>query len=260
MKKLYFLLFLQALAFAVFAQANEFGLGYQLSLPQSEMKNGWNAGHGIQLSYFRHFEKAKWLSVGGNFGIGGYAMETQPQEYMFRDGTITNTDVILSSSLGSAALSTRMTAFTSKTVMPFVELQSGYFWMYSSLYIEDPSDPFGCKALESKTLVNSGTFFGSVGGGVQILLGKANYRGRHLLEMGARSVFGNNLEYANMNRIYNDHEVTSEPLPAKGEKPLMVTFINVSTNEQHEHSVAELYNHPLRALQFNVQYAYRFGK
>jgi hypothetical protein len=261
MKKLYMFLFASVLVLSVSAQLNEFGIGYQLSLPQLKMKDGWSSGHGIQLSYFRHFKEADWLSVGTNIGIGSYAMKNQPQQYRFSDGTITNTTATLSSSLGSAALAVRLSPLAGKKAMPFIEIQGGNFWMHSTLFIADPTDPLGCRALENKTLVKSGTMFASAGAGLQLLLGKGKKNDLHFLEISARSLFGNNLEYANMNRLYHDHTSVTNPTPeAPNEKPLVVRFINVTTNVQHEHTVAELYNHPLRVLQFNVQYAYRFSK
>ncbi len=261
MKKLYLLSFFAIAFFGTQAQLNEFGVGYQLSLPQLTMKEGWNAGHGIQLSYFRHFKEADWLSAGTNIGIGSYAMKNQPQQYRFSDGSITNTTAALSSSIASAALAVRLSSFDDKKIRPFVELQGGHFWMYSTLFIEDPTDPLGCRALENRTLVKSGTMFASAGAGFQFLFGKGSKKDLHFLEISARSLFGNNLEYANMKRLYHNHTLATNPTTASpGERPLVLTFINVTTNAQHEHTVAELYNHPLRVLQFNVQYAYRFSK
>jgi p-aminobenzoyl-glutamate transporter AbgT len=69
------------------------------------------------------------------------------------------------------------------------------------------------------------------------------------------------MEYANMNRLYNHAEVTGNPMPdpEMGETPLMVTFINASTSQQHMHTVAELYNHPLRMVQIQLQYVVRMN-
>ncbi|HSK11787.1 MAG TPA: hypothetical protein VK907_01175, partial [Phnomibacter sp.] len=174
----------------------------------------------------------------------------------------TNTTANLTSSLGQFAFAARVSPLASKKVSPFFELQAGYFNMSSRIYIEDPTDPLGCRALEERNIVNSGTSFWSPGAGVQIFLGKGKNNEMHSLEVAARNIRGGKLEYANMNRLYHDHGQTGEPEPdlTKGEFPYMVTFVNVTTNEQHQHSVAELYKHPLRVLQFNVTYSYRFGK
>ncbi len=246
-----------------FSQLNEVTIGYQLSLPQSAMKNGCYSGHGLHFGNFRHFKYVKGFSVGADFGIGSYASVSHPQQYVFRDGSITNTEAVLSSSLYYASLAARYVPFSRKNVSTFIEVQGGYFGMYSSIFIADPLDPLGCRALENRNLVGSGTAYWSPGAGLQILLNKNPKREVHTLTLGTRFISGRALEYANMNRIYHNHSngpVQPSLEPSNGESPLMITFINVATNERHEHSVAELYTHPLRALQFNLSYSYRFGK
>jgi hypothetical protein len=151
----------------------------------------------------------------------------------------------------------------SKKFSPFAEIQGGYLGMFSDLYIEDPRDPLGCRPLESNTLVSSGSLFFALGGGIQLYLGQGKKDGKqkHLLELSARTLWGGEMEYANMNRLYNHAEVTGNPMPdpEMGETPLMVTFINASTSQQHMHTVAELYNHPLRMVQIQLQYVVRMN-
>lgn len=263
MKKNYFLLFTLLASLHVFAQKHEFGIGYQLSLPRQMMEKGWNNGHGLNLDYFFHPKTVKGLSLGTQLGYGLYASQSQPQQYKFSDGTITNTTVDLSSSIASASLSARFAPWVSKKISPFAEIQGGYLGMFSDLYIEDPTDPLGCRALESNTLVSSGTLFYALGGGIQVFIGKSkdNPKNIHLLELSARTLWGGEMEYANMNRLYNHADVTGNPMPdpETGEKPLMVTFINASTSQQHMHTVAELYNHPLHMLQIQLQYVFRLN-
>ncbi|MCU0387861.1 MAG: hypothetical protein MUE71_04575 [Chitinophagaceae bacterium] len=262
MNKLYTFLIALLFSLASFGQLNQVTFGYQLSLPQATMKNGWNSGHGIHFGYHRYFKAIEGFSLGADIGIGNYALERQPQQYVFEDGTITNTEASLSSSLAYGALAARYEPLWRNKLSPFIEIQGGYFGMYSSLFIEDPRDPLGCRALESKDVVSSGTAFWSPGLGFDLELGK-DKNDIHGLALSARYVMGGQLEYANMNRLYHTHNGQTNGQPENtvaGESPLMVTFINVTTNQLHEHSVAELYNHPLRVLQFNLTYTYRFGK
>ncbi len=260
MKKLYLSAIVLMVSTIGFAQQHEFGIGYQLSLPRQMMEKGWNSGHGLNMDYFFHFKKVKGFSLGTHLGYGSYASQSQPQEYKFSDGTITQTTVDLSSSIASGSLSARYAPFIHKKVSPFAEIQGGYMDMFSDLYIEDPKDPLGCRALESNTLINSGSLFYAVGGGLQVYIGKSE-KNKHLLELSARTLWGGEMEYANMNRLYNHADVTGNPMPEAemGEKPLMVTFINASTSQQHMHRVAELYTHPLRMLQIQLQYVIRFN-
>ncbi len=262
MRKFYFFLPFCLLAAATFGQRNEWQTGYQLSLPTAEMRNGWNTGHGLHGSYYRHITKAKGLSIGADVGFGNYATKMQPQQYRFPDGSITNTTARLNSSLGNIGLGVRYQPVALGIIYPFAELQAGYFWMNSSIYIEDPSDPLGCRALENRNLVNSGTAYWAPGAGFQIQLNKKQASRRTALEFRARYLRGGEMEYANMKRLYHNQDQTGNQTANRGngEAPLRVTFVNVTTNEQHQHTVAELYNHPLRALQFNVTYSVRPGK
>jgi hypothetical protein len=263
MKKLYLSTFILMASRFVFAQKHEFGIGYQLSLPRQMMEKGWNNGHGLNMDYFFHPKTVKGFSIGTHLGYGSYASQSQPQEYRFIDGTITYTNVNLSSSIASGSLSARYAPLISKKFSPFAEIQGGYLGMFSDLYIEDPRDPLGCRPLESNTLVSSGSLFFALGGGIQLYLGQGKKDGKqkHLLELSARTLWGGEMEYANMNRLYNHAEVTGNPMPdpEMGETPLMVTFINASTSQQHMHTVAELYNHPLRMVQIQLQYVVRMN-
>lgn len=261
MHKLYLSLYCLLASTFLFAQKHEFGIGYQLSLPRQMMEKGWNNGHGLNMDYFFHPKTIKGFSIGTHLGYGSYASQSQPQVYRFIDGTITHTTVDLSSSIASGSLSARFAPWVSKKVSPFAEVQGGYMGMFSNLYIQDPADPLGCRALESTTLVNSGSLFYALGGGIQVYIGKSKDKPKniHLLELSARTLWGGEMEYANMNRLYNHADVTSNPMtdPEMGETPLMVTFINASTSQQHMHTVAELYNHPLRMVQIQLQYVFR---
>jgi hypothetical protein len=262
MQKIYLLLPLLIAAIFAEAQRNEFGFGYQLSKPQGNMKNGWDAGHGIQMQYHRYLRDVKGLGFGVNFGYGNYAWERNPQQYRFPNGSVTNTTAVLSSSLVSAGASVKIVPFVNKRFSPFAEIQAGIFGMVSSIYIEDPADPLGCRALENRNLVSSSTFYQAAGIGVQWQPGKSSSGSRHLIELSIKGVRGGDMEYANMKHVYDQHSQTSvqNPRQGSGERPLVVRFVNVQTNEQHDHSVAEIYNHPLRMVQLNLQYSFRFSK
>lgn len=251
----------------LWAQPNALHIGYQGSLPQGMMKNGWNSGHGLHMGYSRAVKGLPELSFGGTMGYGLYASKRQPQQYVFRDGSITNTHVNLSSSLYSFAGTTRYTFLPRQPITPFVEVQAGIFGMVSSFYIEDPTDPMGCRALEASSVVDDATFFGSVGTGFTFNLSKPDAASRHQLQVGVWSARGGTLEYANMSRVvHRDH---NNGLPNVGNgtaglrgnpQPLMATFVNVTNNELHRHSIAEVYNHKLRLLQVQVSYTWWFHR
>ena len=245
----------------LFAQKHEFGFGYQLTLPMEMMQNGFNTGHGINLHYFKFIRSVKGLSLGAQLSYGLYASKEKPQHYVFSDGSSTHTTASLSSSMAFLGISARYAPFIRNKISPFVELNGGFMGMYSSLYIADPTDPLGCRALENATLVDSEKPYIGLGTGLQVYLGKGRKeKDQHLLELSARVIRGGNIEYANMNRTYdnqNNNPGAPLPSPEAGQTPLMITFINVSSSQQHMHSVAELYDHPLRMAQFQLQYIFR---
>lgn len=91
---------------------------------------------------------------------------------------------------------------------------------------------------------------------MQVAFGKNPARARIFLEFQAKTVFGGKTEYANMNCLYNHPNLTSPNVRGQTntERPMLVNFVNVGTNELHEHTVAEIYNHPLRMWQFNINW------
>jgi hypothetical protein len=191
------------------------------------------------------------LKAGLELNYGMYASTIQTQEYIFRDGTTTITDVQFSSSIASIGGKVLLESPKPKTVKPYGSMQFGGLSMFSDLFIEDPRDPLGCRALEARTLVNDITWYTALGGGVKFDMSARKRPGRNYLDLGFNYVAGGQMQYANMSRIHQ-HSPTD---PAKDDvMPLNVRFINISTNEIHEHQVAQLYTHALRSLQLQVKW------
>ncbi len=243
------------------AQPHEFTIGYGGSMPQGLMKNGWSSAHGITAGYSIVLPSLPALSFGVNLDWGLYASKRRPQQYQFTDGSITNTHVSLSSSIATFAGKMRYTHLQTHKISPFFEMQAGHASMFSSFYIEDPVD--GCRALENETVSSSGTFFGGILLGSRWNLGADEKGNRHALELSVGSVRGGTMDYANMNRVYHDHNEINGTRGAQrgnGESPLLVTFLNISNNTTHQHSIAEVYTHPLRMFQFHLSYVYTLKK
>lgn len=266
-KPLLFIVLLGTITISAAAQSNALHFGYQGTVPQGLMKHGWTSGHGIHFGYSRALKSVPELSFGGTMSYGLYASKRQPQQYVFSDGSTTFTHVNLSSSIATFAGTTRYTFFPDRKVTPFAELQAGYFGMFSDLYIEDPTDPLGCRALEASNVVSGGTLYGSVGTGFTFNLGRPGTGQRHQLQVGVWSGRGGNIEYANMSKlVHRDHAFptaagTNELNVRGNPRPLMATFVNVTNNNTlHQHSIAEVYNHKLRMLQVQVSYTWWFKR
>ena len=239
---------------AASAQDADLGVGYNLQLAQGQMKNGFTSSHGLTLDVLLPIKKMPMLSVGADLGYGIYGMRSQTQEYRFGN-TTTITDVNLTSQIFSAGGKLRINPLYKSKVQPYAAVQFGGLNMYSSLYVEDPNDPDGCKALEQRKLVKDWTWYTGLGGGVRFQV-KQKHCGKSFVDIGVNYMMGGNVEYANMNRIHNHTAPATGPTPDS--KPLMVKFINVTTNETHEHEIAEVYTHPLRMLQAQVKYVITF--
>lgn len=241
------------------AQKMQVGAGYNLFLPQGGMKNTFGSGNGLGFDFMVRLKKIPFMVVGADMQYSVYAATTQKQQYVFTDGSTTITDVNLTSSMASAGLKLRFESQATKKVKPYGQVQAGGLGMFSNLYIEDPADPYGCKALESKTLVQDVNWYVGFGGGIKFDIASKKNPGRHFIDVSSNYLMGGHMEYANMGKVH-DHETASAPTTDKGAQPLTVKFINVSSNQIHEHQVAEVYNNPINLLQFQVKYVFGFGR
>ena len=125
------------------------------------------------------------------------------------------------------------------------------FTFFSTIYIDDPNDAGGCHALEQKTLINDKTFYWSAGTGVQLdpaHFAKNKSKGIILIDLGANLINGGSLDYINTKHLA-DAQTVSDPAG----KPLQVKFINVSSQQIHEHTVAQVYTSPLRMIEFRAR-------
>ena len=55
-----------------------------------------------------------------------------------------------------------------KKIMPYISGKAGYTSFFSNIFIEDPHDPDGCKALDKNNLIKDGTFSTGYGGGFNL--------------------------------------------------------------------------------------------
>lgn len=229
--------------------------GYSLGLPQQEMGQNIPATHGLQAGVMYRLPGAlKQLSAGLELGFGMYANKRIDQTFTFDNNTSTVVPVNYSSNVFNAALQTRLNLLPAKSLaIPYVSAKGGMYNFFSTIYIDDPHDPGGCRALEQENIINDKTVYWSAGGGVQvnpaIFVSKNKRKGKDivLLDIGANLLRGGTINYINAKNLM-DAPSTIDP---EG-KPLNVRFINASTQEIHEHKVAQVYTSPLRMLEFRA--------
>ena len=241
------------------AQKLEGGIGYNLFLPLQGMKDGFKSGNGLAVDLLFHPKKMPCIGFGIDLQGSNYASTTQTEEYFFRDGTSTITDVNFTSDMVSGGLIVQLELPHKKAVIPYIDLKGGGMSMFSHIYIADPNDNSGCKPLDSKIPVSDFNWYAGAGGGIKVDVGKRAHKGKHFIDVSANYLSGGWFTYANMDRM-QAHDL-NDPVPVDPKsEPLNVKFINISTQEIHEHRVANLYNDKLTVLQVQVKYSFIIGK
>ena len=255
------------IAFTVSMSANsqvEMGAAYSLALPQQEMASNIQPVHNLNGSFLYHLKgKLSRVAVGGELGIGIYALITREQDLRFPDGSSINTDITYESNLFTGNLQTRISLFENARVNPYLIGKAGYANMFSDINIEDPDDPLGCRPLDRKNLMRDHSFFLAYGAGVQIGLEpncKKQKPGISFINISVTRIAGGSLDYINTKHIMDHSHADPSTSPPQLPKstPLNVRFVNASTQIMHEHQVAEVYNSPLRLLDIRVGVHFRF--
>jgi hypothetical protein len=70
--------------------------------------------------------------------------------------------------------------------------------------------------------------------------------------MRVQNICGGSPNYINTKKLIN----APAPPPGEDGKAVTVKFINDTTNEIHEHEVAEVYTTPLRMLEFKLSWVF----
>ena len=207
--------------------------------------------HSLQGSLLYQFKHIKPLSVGIEMGIGSYASKRIEQTFQFSSNTAAVVPVNYNSNTFNVNFQARLNLLNEKyQVIPYINAKSGMYNFFSTIYIDDPNDASGCHALEQKTLMNDKTLYWSAGGGVQIdpsMFSKNKRKGNVLIDISANTVNGGTLNYINTRHL-TDAQTINDP----DGKPLQVQFINASTQQIHEHTVAQVFTSSLRLLEFRA--------
>jgi hypothetical protein len=186
-----------------------------------------------------------------------YASETKKQTFNFGNGSSTETFVQYSSNVAQARLITRVLLLEDKMIMPYISAKAGYTQFYSNIYIEDPHDPNGCKALDQQNIIKDATFSAAYGGGLLFdwsLLSSRRRPGTRYIDISVNNSRGGKMDYINTKKLID----ASNPPTGGDGKPVTVRFINATTQEIHEHQVAEVYSTPLRMLEFRISAVFGF--
>jgi hypothetical protein len=260
--KFIFTLLLTAIFFSANSQQWKMTGDYSFAAPQQQMAKNIQPIHSLQAGILYQLPKVKQLSLGIEFGIGTYARKRIDQTFEFSPGVSSVVPVDYSSNAFNANIQARFDLLSSKYfIIPYINVKGGVYNLFSTIYIDDPNDESGCHALEQKNIINDNTMYWSAGGGIQIdpaMFCKnscAKNKGKVLFDIGANVIHGGTISYINTKHLVDAQTVTDNE-----SKPLEVKFINASTQQIHEHTVAQVYTSPLRLVEFRAGIILVFGK
>lgn len=253
MKPFYLLLVFIACSISATAQP-ELGISYAASLPLKEMHQNIKPVHNLNFIFLSPLKKLKQLSVGLEAGFGQYAFFSKDQDIRFPDGSGTNTKVTYSSNVVTAGLLSRFHFFKAAKWNPYVSVKGGYANFFSKVFVADPEDEDDCKPLDKKTPIRDHSFFAEYGAGVRINVSSNKKPDKAWIDFSISQAHGTSLEYINVKDIKDHiHNDPANPVPPTDKAaPLSIRFVNVATQTIHEHQLAEVYNSPLRLLNFKI--------
>lgn len=232
---------------------------YSLGIPQQEMSKNIQPAHSLQGGILYQLKHLKQLSLGFELGVGSYASKQIKQTFQFNNNVASVVPVNYSSNTFNANLQARLNLLSDKNlIIPYINAKGGLYNFFSTVYVEDPHDASGCRALEEKTIMNDKTMYWSAGGGLQIdpaIFSKNKKKGCILIDISANTIRGGTMDYINTKHLL-DAQTVIDP----DGKPLQVQFINASTQAIHEHTVAQVYTSPLRLLEFRAGVTMLLGK
>jgi hypothetical protein len=234
---------------------------------KSEMpKMSTNVGVGLQGAYQPSARIPLAFELKGSFG--SYSNKTLQQTYIFDSLSSTTTDVRYTSAMNRLNFGTKVyltNAYTS--VRPFVTPQLGYTFMRSKIVIYDPADEDDCKALDRETTQRYSGFTYGGEAGVEIAMdrlfkGVTNSKHKLYASVSYTQSF-RPFEYVNIRYMQDHDHAAMAPGSHTGTssedgRDIDAQFVNVSTNDIHEHKIAELYKTDLRFWGINIGYVFSF--
>lgn len=247
-------------SFFSFSQQWKLTSGYSLALMQQEMKENIQPAHSLQAGVLYQLPGLyKKLSLGIELGVGSYANKQIDQTFQFDNNTSAEVPVNYTSNVFNTNLHARLNLADEKKylVTPYINAKAGLYNFFSTIYIDDPTDPLSCRALEHENIINDKTLYWSAGGGLQVDLGifsKKKKSNTVVLDIAANIIRGGTIDYINTRDLMEVQTGTPSG------KPVNVEFINASTQSIHEHSVAQLYTSPLKMLEIRAGVLVNLGK
>lgn len=261
MRNIYLLLVL--LPFTLLSQRFQIGAFVPIDIPLKQvMPNaGVTGGFGLNFTIQPITRIPIAFELRGN--LGNYSNRTLEQTYNFKDGSQTITDVSYSSNYHKLLFGTRfMTGNDASGLRLYAMPQIGIGTMRSRIRIADPEDEDDCQPLENKiTQRFTGVIYGGeLGMDIDLgrLISKSDYSRSHRLNIGVNFISSfKDFKYVNIKHMKTEvHDVANEQNDEN--RDITTQFVNVSSNNLHEHKIAELYVTPMAYIGIHIGYVYRF--
>jgi hypothetical protein len=235
-------------------------IDYGLGLPQQQMGSNIQSIHNLHIGgLYQLPNKLKNLSVGLELGAGMYAHEKIDQTFNFDANTSTTVPVNYNSNVVNANVQARYQLLDdNRLIVPYISAKAGLYNFYSNITIENPDDPDGCQPLDKKNLINDKTLYWGAGAGFQIdpsIFSRRKRDGPVKIDLSVNTIYGGKLDYINTKHLKDEQD-----MPNMGGKPLMVKFINASTQDIHQHKVAQVYTSALRVFEIRGGVVMRLGR
>lgn len=250
MKTLYLLL-LVGICNSASSQYRFYG-GYSGSAPKGKMAENIKMLHSINMGGNTVMPgTCERILAGLDISIGTYANERKEQTFNFDNGSSTKTFVNYSSNVLQLNLAAKALLIKNSLLTPYLSGKAGWASFYSNIYIEDPADAGACKALDQKNILKDGTIMAAYGGGLMLdlsLFANKCTKGSRYIDFSVNNVRGGNISYINTKKLI---DAANPPMTTTG-KAVNVNFVNATTQQIHEHQVAEVYTTPMRFLEFKV--------
>ncbi len=243
----------------VAAQAQfQLGFNYMFSAPIGTLGENIQPVNSFTMSGAANLKANKHFVLGGEISIGTYAHTKQKQTYTSpSDGQSTTTDVDFNSNLYNYHVIAGYEFTLCTNVIPYVTAKVGGSSFSTEILIQDPNDPHSCEPLDQQTAFHDAAFSAGAGAGVRVDAGSIfnkSRKGRVWFNFSADYLWGTSLDYINVKYLSPDQK--SQNLVSR---EVSARFVDVHTNEIHEHNIAQVYNSSINLLNFKIGVIRTFG-
>ena len=253
-------LLLPLLLLAGISQAQiEMGMHYFVSAPLGAMGQNIQPVHNFGMTgYYRLKAADRRVYAGADISFGQYAYVSQDATFISENGSATTTTVDFSSNVRNYHAVAGYDFAKNTAIVPYITVKAGVSNFSTNIVIEDPDDHHSCHPLDERNVFCDATFSGGAGAGVKIDASSffKNWdKGSWWFDFSANYLSGGSIDYVNVK-----HLSPEKKSPTRNTKDVYVEFVDITTEEIHEHPVAPVYSSTLKFLDFKVGMVKTFGR